>query len=200
MQQPQKEFSDFLEIRKQFEPLIRKLASEVPYKRMSMTYDDILSLYDEKLLKLFNKYFEQKPSEDFKYLVLSSLKNLRNKITKTVDTNTIHIEDIEYEFIIAPENEPSVSDTVLSLFKEFAKSKLTPTEFTLFQVVTWPPAYIASKVNEIGKRIPSKVILEFFDKEVNNYNVKTLNTLRRSLEYKLERIIPEFRTSHNLSF
>ncbi len=76
MQVPQEKFSDFLEVRKQFEPLIKKLASEVPYKRMSMTYDDILSLYDEKLMKLFTKYFEVKPEKDFLYLVLSSLKTL----------------------------------------------------------------------------------------------------------------------------
>jgi succinate dehydrogenase flavin-adding protein (antitoxin of CptAB toxin-antitoxin module) len=198
--QSQEKFSDFLEVRKQFEPLIKKLASEVPYKRMSMTYDDILSLYDEKLMKLFTKYFEVKPKEDFLYLVLSSLKNLRNSLTKKVDSTTIHIEDMEYEFIVAPDDEPSTKDTILSLFTEFAKTKLSRSEFTLFQVVTWPPAFIVSRINNLDKRIPSNVILEFFDKEVNSYNIKTLNTLRRSLDFKLEKLIPEFRLSHDLSY
>lgn len=182
----------FLKIKKEFEPLIKSLSAKVNYKKMGFTYEDIKSMYDEKLLKLFIRYHHKEP-DDFKYLVIGSLKNLSTKIWAQVPENTLRIEDSELEFIIPHYDDPNTADVMVKLFIEFVKPQLTHTEFTIFHICTWPPLYIINQVKDITKRIPSQVLLEYFEKPINKYNVKTLNIIRRRVEDKVESLIPKFR-------
>jgi len=187
----QDDLRDFLSIKEEINPLIKSLASKVSYKKLGMTYDDVLSFYEEKLLKLFLKYYKGKERNDFKYLVIKSLKNLSTKFW--VKETVIRIEDSELEFIIPYYDEPSSKEVILNLFIEFAKTRLSKTEFTIFNICTWPPLYILNRLNDSSKRIPSKLILEYFDKPINKYNIRILNELRRSVEEKIDKLTFEFR-------
>ena len=192
-----KEFNEldwghFLKIKQEYEPLIKSLSAKVNYKRMGFTYEDIKSKYDEKLIKLYMRYHNRN-SDDFKYLVIGSLKNLSTKIWAKVPQNTLRIEDSELEFIIPHVDDPNTSDLMVKLFLEFLKPRLTQTEFTIFHICTWPPLYIINRVKDITKRIPSQVLLDYFEKPITKYNVKTLNILRRQVDDKVNELIPKFR-------
>lgn len=184
-----KDIKEFLSLKKEVDPLIKRLASTISYQKMGFTYLDIVGLYEGKLIDLFLKY---KEDEDKLYLIITSLKNYQTKLYKKVPENVIRIDDYDAEFIIPSKDKSLEEQEIIQRFLDFIKPQLAPAEYKLFHLLTWPPLYILNRVNDISKRIPSHLILEFLGESPDKKALKSLNTLRRRLDLKIQSFTQEF--------
>jgi hypothetical protein len=185
----------FLRLRKEFDPLIKKLSSKVSYKRMGMTFEDIESLFQDKLIHVFLRYHNRKEWDELKYLTTRSLLNYLTRIYKKNSRPVnISLDDGEnFTYIIPIEDEPSYYDITFNLFLEFLKTKLSLQDFNIFILLHYPPMYITSKIETLDKRIPSKLFLEFLNLEPTKVQVKKFNHLRRLITEKVQLLAVQYK-------
>lgn len=177
----------FLRLRKEFEPLIKKLTSKVSYKRMGMTFEDVESLFQDKLIHVFLRYHNRKEWDELKYLTTRSLMNYLTRIyRKQPDQVTVSLDQDNFTYIIPINDEPSYYELTMEMFIEFLKTKLPLRDFNLFILLHYPPLYITSKVESLSKRIPSKLYLEFLGITPNKNQIKQFNQLRKVISEKVQ--------------
>jgi hypothetical protein len=175
----------FLKLYEDLSPLKKRLASTVDYKKLRFSFEDILGLLDDKLIHVFLKYQDTHEYEEIKALAISSLTHMRARIYRqygresSLEMDPQLVEEETYEV-------PSMEVLMNTLSKTLPKK-----QFNLAKVIIDPPVYVLSRVNDLDKRIPSHLYLDFLGMPSDKPHVKLFNRFRRSLRsYIQERVDP----------
>ena len=177
---------ELLRLLKELIPLKRSLAGAMEYRKLRFTQDDILGFFDEKLIYVWRKY-QHLPYEELKAISITSLHNLRNKLYRIYGKEV----SLEKEVEVVEEVEVDYS----SELTQGILSRLAGWESIIVQVLLFPPPYITSKVNDLSKRIPSKLVLEYLGMGTSLPEIKKMNAKRRDLLVRLKEVAPEIEAS-----
>jgi len=161
---------DYLRLRGDLTPLMRKLAGHVDHNRLRLNFDDMIGFFEEKLIMVWTKYQGQLEFEDIKAIGIASLYNLRTKVSKKYSREISLDEDLVEDYADEPYQD----------YLELAKPHLTEAQFWLLELLVDPPEYLRSRSTE-GKRIPSEAVLEYMAFPTDRQAVKKLNTIRRGI-------------------
>lgn len=172
--------------------LKRKLASEIDYRRFGLTYEDMVSWFDIKLLFVFNKYYNKHNPQVLLGHVINSLqlfkcRILRAAYTKKYTQTIIEMgESDEYEnILIDDELHNSNKDLFYDLAVSFMIKHLSENAYELFQVQLNPPPFILHRLEEERIRdktkIPNHILAEYFDFDNSDKSIKYLDSLKKEI-------------------
>jgi len=170
-------FNDLLE---DLHPMIIDLSGTSDYKKLRFTQSDMVGFFNEKLLHVWMKYHEVSPYEEVKAIAIASLYNLRAKLFRKYAREVSLPENLD----VAEEASETTTD-----YLTLTKGVLKENQQFLLELLVDPPLYISEKVN-MGKRIPSNVILDYLGIPITKKSVKTMNTFRRGIFKTLENTLP----------
>lgn len=172
--------------------LKRKLASEIDYRRFGLTYEDMVSWFDVKLLFVFNKYYNVHTPQVVLGHVINSLqlfkcRILRSAYTQKYTQTIVEMgETDEYDNILVDD---SLHNTNKDLFYELAISfmvkHLSENAYELFRVQLNPPPFILRRLEEEEVRdktkIPSHILAEYFDFDNSDKSIRYLDSLKKEV-------------------
>lgn len=186
-------------------PLRNKLAYGIDHRLFGVTQQEIKSWFDDKFLYVFNKYYGQDDTGVLKGKLINSLKFFSTKILKkhyqynnyNLYNDMISLDEAPVH-IIPDESEMDNKSLILNLVMEFMKERLTEEAYLIFSLELNPPSYIASRLNNIQQRIPSKLLAQYLDLSIDSKSISKLNRLRRDIKKHLEIAIQYFQQNYQL--
>lgn len=181
----------FNQIYKEVQPLKHKLISNIDHRRLGVSRDILESWFDDKIIYVFNKYFEDKP-ETLKGYVLSSLSMFKNRVLKKAYQADIHENLVELEGekelinIIPDENEKDEAELFLDLAHAFMEKALTENALLVYELQLNPPPYILKRLKNPNSRIPTSLLAEFLDLGESRDSLEYLNDLREEINMAIK--------------
>jgi hypothetical protein len=186
----------FERIYKQMIPLKRKLASNIQHNKLGVEYEDLLSMFDVKLLFAFQKYAGKMDENLLQGHIIKALQFYRNRILREIykEKNSapkVEINDLtEYDFnLLEPELEESKSYQ-LEIATKWVYSHLSQDARLVFMVELNPPAYIINKLQEQGRKminhLPAYLVCEYLGWPQNQTQINRISELRREIRHTVK--------------
>jgi len=139
------------------EPLKHSLANQIDSRLFGVSKDIILSWFDDKLLFVFNKHYNDKDPDVLKGYIINSMKTFKYRILRKAYTEEAHFlgshvelegEDFSYINIIPDKEEESDHDLFMGIVSNFMQDKLSDEAHFLYSIQINPPAYILSRMKK----------------------------------------------------
>lgn len=186
--------------------LRKSLAWGIDHRRYGVDKDLVESWFDDKFIFVFNKHCEDKEENILKGFIISSLQQFKNRVLRGAYSkknefycNSIQLEG-EHNIInyIIDKEDTSTSDIFYGLVLEFFKKELSNDAYSLFELELNPPPFILNRIPKSNAKIPVSLVLEFFDLENVNKNIKYIRQLRKDILLATEKARQEL--NPNLAF
>ena len=193
---------DIIEFNKLYKvctPLIKRLTANIDNRRQNVSKDIVKSYFWDKFLYIYGKYHNQYEYEQLKASLLVGLKKYSYKLMREgysmkagFNQSLVSFEDLFDDSKEDIMDEPNDSDYQLNLLNDFMRSRLTPDEYIIYQIILDPPPFIKVRMEEESKgKLSILQIIDFFEFErtrrvyryLNDMKTKVLLTLK---EAKLE--------------
>jgi hypothetical protein len=196
----------FDDLYKQTEPLRRKLAGQINPRLFGVSYDIILSWFDDKFMHSYYRYFEKYPegsTNNLKGYVINSLQTFKLRVIRkayqdSIYPNMIDIESEPLTNIIPDSNDMEEGELFLNLALTFLKKNLSENAYTVLQLETNPPPYIISRMEDPKKKIPIDLLMSYLNLEDCVANNKAIQELRREVKLGISQA-REYFSSQQLS-
>lgn len=169
-------------------PLRMKLASQVDCKRLGLTHDIIVSYFDDKFIHAFYRYCNE-PENILKANILRALANFKNRIlrkayTVEAEARLSQIEITENEHLVdtLPDTHQEDQSSMLELALSYLKEELSQEAYLILELELTRPEFISNRVSPKAKRIPTKVLIEYFELEDTKKASKKILALYEEVE------------------
>ena len=152
-------------------PLKHSLANQIDPRKFGVDRDIILSWFDDKMLFVFNKHYNDKNPDVLKGYIINSMKTFKYRILRKAYCNEaeyyydnlIPLEGEEFGPLdkLTTEEEESNHDLFVGLISKFMEDKLSEEAYFLYGLQINLPTYILSRMKKPNSRIPTSLILEY---------------------------------------
>lgn len=177
---------------KKTKSLRHKLAFEINPKYIGVSYQEVLSWFDDKFLFIFNKYYDQFDENVLLGYIINGLLNFKRRILINIMEhpertnfyiNRIELSDNSHQHIIPLDSEPDNSNLLANLVWGFFKERLSEEEFIIFEITINPPSYIAENLRDLSQHISTPLILRYLGYDDQDYELrKKVNAIRNKIE------------------
>ncbi len=191
----------FDEIYKKTTPLRRKLAYEIDSRKFGVDYDEVLSWFDVKFIHSFNKFtrtFKKEDTQNFdgklmgyiinalstyKYRVMRSSYQVKYHEHKNMVDISTYYENDDIKDTSTPD--ALVREAYMEKIMEYMKKELSDDALLILDIQLNPPAFISSKLEELGKKeytkIPNDILADYLNMPLNNNVIQYLDGIKADI-------------------
>jgi len=190
----------FNKIYLEVQPLKHKLISGIDCRRLGVSKDIVESWFDDKILYVFNKYFDEKP-DTIKGYVLSSLSTFKYRVLRKAYQADIHENLVELEGekelinIIPDESEMNEAELFLELAHSFMQKALTEDALLVYELQLNPPPFILKRLKNPNSRIPTCLLSDFLGLGDSRDSLDYVNSLREEITMAIKQAREYFKES-----
>lgn len=177
----------FNQLYKETEPLRKSLAHRIDHRRFGLTYEDVLSFFDDKFIFCFSKHHDEDPKK-LKAFLINSLQNFKNRILRSIYTkkysqNIISLDAmvVDQEIVEEEDNHQYYYEKLMS----FMKDHLSDNALLILEIQLNPPPYILSRINvdkdKNLQKIPDELLLEYLDLGDSDNAYKYIKRLKKEI-------------------
>lgn len=179
-------------------PVIRNLVNQIDERRYNVSKDVITSYFWDKMLFLFNRYYEESNGDreylqahilrglnTYKYHLLQDAYTEKAEYNKNLtsldvlyDNNKEDIEDQE-------DNE--FKEELLSILYKYMEEHLSPDALLVFECLINPPSYLLEKTDNGRVRITNSMLSDFFNLPKVKTSLQYISDLRHDVEFWIQR-------------
>lgn len=158
-------------IYQEVEPLKKSLSNQIDHRRLGISKDVLQSWFDDKMLFVYNKHFQEMEPDVLKGFIINSLQRFKYRILRKAygdeaEFISSHVElegeEFSYINIIPDRQEESDHDIFMGIVIGFMKDKLSKEAYELFSLQLNPPPYILSRLKKCSSRIPTSLLLDYY--------------------------------------
>lgn len=184
----------FNKLFKLVQPVIRNLVRGIDIRRFNITQDILTSQFYDKMLFVFNKYYDTVDEEHLKANILRALSTYKNHLLKyaysdkaSFNQNLRSFEDLfddSKEDLSDEDDSTKVKNYMFDMLNDYMNNHLSIDAKLIWEVTITPPPYI--EINTKYGRITNTLLAEFFDLPKNRASVRYIGELREEIKLTLE--------------
>ena len=189
----------FLRVYRICKPVIKNLVRTIDYHRYNVSKDIISSYFWDKMLYLFNRYYEESGGdiEFLKAHILKGLSTYKYHLLQEAYTeraeyfqNLIPL-DVLYEGFIFEDttetDEDSYKEELLNKVYDYMNQHLSPDAMLVFECLINPPTFFLERTDYGRIRTTNRLIAEFFNLPITKISIQYISSLRHDVEYWQQR-------------
>lgn len=189
----------FKDLYQRVEPLKKKLASEINCHRFGVSYDDICSWFDVKIIFVFQKHCEEFTEQKLLAYIINSMRTYKKRLLITMyqkkySANVVDFTDVT-QFKYLQEEEEGNKDQLLKICIHEIKTKLGEEACLVFETELYPPPYIVDKMRDKKKnpnsRIPTYLIADYLGLEDSSESINRIQRLRNEVQKTIKLVSKE---------
>jgi len=192
----------FTKLYKLCKPVIKNLVKQIDCRRYNVSRDVINSYFWDKMLFLFNRYYEESEGNveflkahilrglsTYKYHLLQEAYSERAEYFQSL-TSLDELYDNNKEDITTDEDEAYKEELLKTLYN-YMNKHLSPDAILIFECLMTPTAFLLEKTDNGRIRITNSMLAEFFDLPKTKTSIQYISDLRHDVEYWERRAIKE---------
>lgn len=192
----------FAKLYKICKPVIKNLVKHIDCRRYNVSKDIINSYFWDKMLFLFNRYYEESGGdiEFLKAHVLKGLSTYKYHLLQEAYTERAEwFQSLTSLDILYDNNKEDIIDSSNSDYKQellntmydYMNKHLSPDAKLVFECLMTPPEYLLNKTNNGKIRITNALLVEFFNLPKSKSSIQYISDLRHDIEYWEQKAIEE---------
>ena len=186
----------FNKLYKLVQPVIRNLVRGIDVNRLNTSPDILTSQFNDKMLFVFNKYYDTVEEEHLKANILRALSTYKNHLLKyaysekaTFNQNLKSFEDLfddsKEDFSDELEEQEKAKIEMWNLLKNYILDNLSPDAQLVWEVTLNPTPYI--EMNAKYGRITNTLLVDFFDLPKTRDSVRYIGELKEEIQSVMEK-------------
>lgn len=193
----------FLKLHKLCKPVIKNLVKQIDCRRYNVSKDVITSYFWDKMLFLFNRYYEEsKGSIEFlkahilrglstyKYHLLQEAYSERAEYFQTLTSLDVLYDNDKEDLNICDEDS-DYKEELLKILYDYMKEHLSPDALLVFECLMTPTDYLLDKTDNGRVRITNAMLTEFFNLPKTKNSIQYISDLRHDVEYWEQRAMKD---------
>ena len=201
---PLKEYDEkvFAKLYKLCKPVIKNLVKQIDCRRYNVSKDVINSYFWDKMLFLFNRYYEESEGNveflkahilrglsTYKYHLLQEAYSERAEYFQSL-TSLDELYDNNKEDVTADEDSTYKEELLKTLY-DYMSQHLSPDAILVFECLMTPTAFLLEKTDNGRVRITNSMLAEFFNLPKAKTSIQYISDLRHDVEYWEQRAMKE---------
>ena len=201
---PLKEYDEkvFAKLYKLCKPVIKNLVKQIDCRRYNVSKDVINSYFWDKMLFLFNRYYEESKGNveflkahilrglsTYKYHLLQEAYSERAEYFQSL-TSLDELYDNNKEDVTADEDSTYKEELLKTLY-DYMSQHLSPDAILVFECLMTPTAFLLEKTDNGRVRITNAMLAEFFNLPKAKTSIQYISDLRHDVEYWEQRAMKE---------
>lgn len=195
----------FTKLYKLCKPVIKNLVKQIDCRRYNVSKDVINSYFWDKMLFLFNRYYEESDGDveflkahilrglsTYKYHLLQDAYSERAEYFQSL-TSLDTLYDNNKEDIVDEDNS-SYKEELLKKLYGYMNKHLSPDAILIFECLMTPPTFLLERTDNGKTRITNSMLAEFFNLPKAKTSIQYISDLRHDVEYWEQRAMEELTT------
>lgn len=183
-------------------PVIKNLVKQIDCRRYNVSNDVINSYFWDKMLFLFNRYYEESEGNveflkahilrglsTYKYHLLQEAYSERAEYFQSL-TSLDELYDNNKEDVTM-EEDGAYKEELLKTLYDYMNKHLSPDAILIFECLMTPTAFLLEKTDNGRIRITNSMLAEFFDLPKAKTSIQYISDLRHDVEYWERRAMKE---------
>lgn len=192
----------FAKFYKLCKPVIKNLVKQIDCRRYNVSRDVINSYFWDKMLFLFNRYYEESEGNveflkahilrglsTYKYHLLQEAYSERAEYFQSL-TSLDELYDNNKEDVTM-EEDGAYKEELLKTLYDYMNKHLSPDAILIFECLMTPTAFLLEKTDNGRIRITNSMLAEFFDLPKAKTSIQYISDLRHDVEYWERRAMKE---------
>lgn len=192
----------FTKLYKLCKPVIKNLVKQIDCRRYNVSKDVINSYFWDKMLFLFNRYYEESEGDveflkahilrglsTYKYHLLQEAYTERAEYFQSL-TSLDELYDNNKEDLTT-EDDSTYKEELLKTLYEYMNKHLSPDAMLIFECLMTPTAFLLEKTDNGRVRITNSMLAEFFNLPKAKTSIQYISDLRHDVEYWERRAMKE---------
>lgn len=201
---PLKEYDEkvFAKLYKLCKPVIKNLVKQIDCRRYNVSKDVINSYFWDKMLFLFNRYYEESEGNveflkahilrglsTYKYHLLQEAYSERAEYFQSL-TSLDELYDNNKEDVTM-DDDSTYKEELLKTLYDYMSQHLSPDAILVFECLMTPTAFLLEKTDNGRVRITNAMLAEFFNLPKAKTSIQYISDLRHDVEYWEQRAMKE---------
>ena len=201
---PLKEYDEriFAKLYKLCKPVIKNLVKQIDCRRYNVSKDVINSYFWDKMLFLFNRYYEESEGNveflkahilrglsTYKYHLLQEAYSERAEYFQSL-TSLDELYDNNKEDVTI-DDDSTYKEELLKTLYDYMSQHLSPDAILVFECLMTPTAFLLEKTDNGRVRITNAMLAEFFNLPKAKTSIQYISDLRHDVEYWEQRAMKE---------
>lgn len=195
----------FQKLYKLCKPVIRNLVKQIDCRRYNVSKDVISSYFWDKMLFLFNRYYEEcdgnfeflkahilRGLSTYKYHLLQEAYTERAEYFQSL-TSLDTLFDNNKEDLEFSDDSDIYKEELLKMLYDYMKLHLSPDALLIFECLMTPTEFFLEKTNNGKQRITNKMLADFFNLPPSKYSINLISDLRHDVEYWEQRAMKDLK-------
>ena len=195
----------FIKLYKLCKPVIKNLVKQIDCRRYNVSKDVINSYFWDKMLFLFNRYYEESEGNveflkahilrglsTYKYHLLQDAYSERAEYFQNL-TSLDELYDNNKEDTTLDENNNNYKEELLKTLYDYMNEHLSPDAILIFECLMTPTSFLLEKTDNGRIRITNLMLVEFFNLPKAKSSIQYISDLRHDVEYWEHRAMKELR-------
>lgn len=192
----------FAKLYKLCKPVIKNLVKQIDCRRYNVSKDVINSYFWDKMLFLFNRYYEESEGNveflkahilrglsTYKYHLLQEAYSERAEYFQSL-TSLDELYDNNKEDITIYDDS-QYKEELLNILYKYMNKHLSPDAMLIFECLMTPSDFLLEKTDNGRVRITNSMLAEFFNLPKAKSSIQYISDLRHDVEYWEHRAIEE---------
>ena len=192
----------FAKLYKLCKPVIKNLVKQIDCRRYNVSKDVINSYFWDKMLFLFNRYYEESEGNveflkahilrglsTYKYHLLQEAYSERAEYFQSL-TSLDELYDNNKEDVTM-DDDSTYKEELLKTLYDYMSQHLSPDAILVFECLMTPTAFLLEKTDNGRVRITNAMLAEFFNLPKAKTSIQYISDLRHDVEYWEQRAMKE---------
>lgn len=192
----------FAKLYKLCKPVIKNLVKQIDCRRYNVSKDVINSYFWDKMLFLFNRYYEESEGNveflkahilrglsTYKYHLLQEAYSERAEYFQNLTSLDVLYDNNKED--IAGEEDNTYKEELLKTLYDYMNKHLSPDAILIFECLMTPTAFLLEKTDNGRIRITNSMLAEFFNLPKAKTSIQYISDLRHDVEYWERRAMKE---------
>lgn len=184
----------FQKLYKLCRPVIKNLVKQIDCRRYNVSKDIINSYFWDKMLYLFNRYYEES-NGDIEFLKAHILKGLHtykfHLLQEAYSERAAYFQSLTSLDVLYDNNKADVedihtntyNDELLKTLYDYMSKHLSMDAILIFECLVTPSPFILEKTDNGRTRITNAILAEFFNLPKTKTSIQYISDLRHDVEY-----------------
>lgn len=199
----------FTKLYKLCKPVIKNLVNQIDCRRYNVSKDVITSYFYDKMLFLFNRYYEESGGDveylkahilrglyTYKFHLLQEAYSERAEYFQTLTSLDVLYDNDKEDINVLDDSDNDYKEELLKTLYDYMKKHLSMDAILIFECLMTPTAFLLEKTDNGRIRITNRMLAEFFDLPKAKTSIQYISELRHDVEYWEQRAIKEL--SHTI--
>ena len=192
----------FAKLYKLCKPVIKNLVKQIDCRRYNVSKDVINSYFWDKMLFLFNRYYEESDGNveflkahvlrglsTYKYHLLQEAYSERAEYFQSLTSLDELYDNNKEDLTIDDDN--SYKEELLKTLYDYMKKHLSPDAILIFECLMTPTTFLLERTDNGRVRITNSMLAEFFNLPKAKTSIQYISDLRHDVEYWEQRAMKE---------